>query len=196
MDRESATQFTDGNENGVKDMNAMKKPTRLVVLALATAGVFLAACGGDESPGSRSAVAPTESSPEREPPPTAEIIMPPIPPTKPQSSANQLAAKIELPDFYPTDGPVYPDTAPSKAFVKGDRVNLMFGTPDAPNRVLDFMNGELPRLGWNNAQVERIKNVITMKATKPGRELTILLTELDAGTSSQTTLIAVSVTSG
>jgi hypothetical protein len=72
----------------------------------------------------------------------------------------------------------------------------MFGTQDPANQVLDFMNGELPRLGWNNAQVERIANVITMKATKPGRELTILLTELDVGTSSQTTLIAVSVTAG
>jgi hypothetical protein len=196
MDRESKTQLTAGNENGVKDMNATKTSTRWLVLALAAAGVFWAACGGDEQPASRSAVAQTESSPGRESAAPAEIIMPPLPSTKPQSSSDQLAVKIELPDFYPSDGPVYPDTTPSKAFVKGDRVNLMFGTQDPANQVLDFMNGELPRLGWNNARVERISNVITMTATKPGRELTILLTELEAGTSSQTTLIAVSVTTG
>ena len=153
-------------------------------------------CGGDDSIASRSAAAPTESSPAKGHADPADIKMPPIAPNGPQSSAQQLAAKIELPAFYPSDAPVYPNTPPSKAFIKGEMVNLMFGTKDDANQVLDFMKSELPRLGWKDAVVERISNVSTMSATKSERELTILVTELDAGTPSQTTLIAVSVTAG
>jgi hypothetical protein len=175
-------------------MDAIKMSARLLVLGIAAAGVVAVGCGGDDSTASRAAVAPTENSPAKGYADPADIKMPPIAPTEPRSSADQLAAKIELPAFYPSDAPVYPNTPPSKAFIKGKIVNLMFGTKDAANQVLDFMKSELPRLGWKNAVVEKFSNVSTMSATKPGRELTILVTELDAGTPSQTTLIAISVT--
>ena len=196
MNPGNKAQFTNGNENGVRDMDAIKMSARLLVLGAAAAGVVALGCGGDDSTASRAATAPTESSPAKGYADPADIKMPPIASNEPRSSEDQLATKIELPAFYPSDAPVYPNTPPSKAFIKGKIVNLMFGTKDAANQVLDFMKSELPRLGWKNAVVEKFSNVSTMSATKPGRKLTILVTELDAGTPSQTTLIAISVTAG
>lgn len=120
--------------------------------------------------------------------------MPPLPSQDgPPTITGELAVKIEMPDFYPADAPVYPNTAPSKSFVKGDRINLMFGTSDSVEQVLGFLTDELPRLGWDNAAVQRMTNIVSIEATKPGREMTIVLTRF-MGEPADSTLIAVSVT--
>lgn len=116
--------------------------------------------------------------------------MPPIPSARPSNIGEELAVKVEMPDFYPADGPVFPGTSPSKVFVDGNKINVMFGTSDSPEDVLEFLNGELPRLGWDNAIVQRMSNSVTIEATKSDRSLTIMLSEFDAAP----TLIAVMVT--
>ncbi len=180
-------------------MKSTMTMVRVLLLMSATLALILA-CGGDEEPVSKPAPTPeatkAESSPPAEDQGITETEMPPIPSIHAQTIAEELSVKIEMPDFYPSDGPVYPNTAPSKAFVKGDRINLMFGTKDGVNEVLDFLNADLPRLGWNNAEVERMSNIITIQATKPGRTLAVILTSIDSGQPSQTTLIAVSLTGG
>ena len=157
----------------------------------------LAGCGGDDEAAPGAGSKPSSSGQSAAPSASGggssadseSIKMPPIPSSS--RAGEELNVKIELPDFYPSDGPIYPDTPPSKAFVKGNKINLMFGTEDSTETVLDFMNSELPRLGWNNANVQRIGGMISIEATKPGRELTILLSPIDSGRPSETTLIAV-----
>jgi len=182
---------------GVKDMKSTMTMVRGLLLMSAALGLILA-CGGDEEPVSKPAPTPRATQAESPPPAEAQGLadteMPPIPPIHAQTIAEELSVKIEMPDFYPSDGPVYPNTPPSKAFVKGDRINLMFGTNDGVNEVLDFLNADLPRLGWNNAEVERMSNIITIQATKPGRTLAVILTSIDSGKPSETTLIAISLT--
>jgi hypothetical protein len=158
------------------------------------AGIFsltvLVACGDQQEPapdaGQGSGTAASDDG-------SGAIKMPPLP-SGPKSPGQELAAKIEVPDFYPSDGPIYPDTKPSKSFVTGNKINLMFGTEDSTEKVLDFMNKELPSLGWNNADVQRMGPAISIVATKPGRELTVLLSPVDSGRSTETTLIAVVIT--
>jgi hypothetical protein len=166
--------------------------TRVLLVAIAVAGLLLG-CGSDEAPEPTPA-SPAASSEAPEAPMTPpELIMPAIPSDRPRTVTDELAIKIEMPDFYPADAPVYPNTAPSKAFVKGNLINLMFGTSDSVAQVLDFLTDELPRLGWNNASVQRMSNSVSVEATKVGRELIIMLTEFQDG-SKDSTLIAVSVT--
>lgn len=165
--------------------------TWLLLAAIAASGLLLA-CGEDKPSQPKPAPAATSGSPEPAPP--SDIIMPPLPSEVGQRTiTGELAVKIEMPDFYPADAPVYPNTAPSKSFVKGDRINLMFGTPDSVEQVLDFLTDELPRLGWDNAAVQRMTNIVSIEATKPGREMTIVLTRFE-GDPADSTLIAVSVT--
>ncbi|MCS5638390.1 MAG: hypothetical protein NZ990_17895 [Myxococcota bacterium] len=162
-------------------------------MAIALVGL-LWGCGGDEAPEPEPTPAsPAESSGAPESPVPADVIMPPLPSDRPRTVTDELAIKIEMPDFYPADAPVYPNTPPSKAFVTGNRINLMFGTSDSVAQVLDFLTDELPRLGWNNASVQRMSNSVSVEATKSGRRLAVMLTEFQDG-SKDSTLIAVTVT--
>jgi hypothetical protein len=120
-------------------------------------------------------------------------ILPVIPSGRPSTVEQELAAKVEMPDFYPADAPVFAGTPPSKVFVDGNTINVMFGTSDPLEGVLDFLNGELPRLGWNNANVQRLSNSVTIQATKQSRKLTIMLAEFQ-NVKANPTLITVVVT--
>ncbi len=181
----------------------MKRVTTMfrAMLLVSSAASLLLACG-EEAPtsleSSQSAPEPAAAKTVDEPTPSLGSSeppkMPPIPPPLRSTVAAELAHKIEMPDFYPSDAPVYPDTPPSKVFVNGDRVNLMFGTSDPGAAVVDFMTEEIRRLGWDNADVQRMSNVVSIEARKNSRDLTIVVTEINAGTPDQTTLIAVSVT--
>ncbi len=152
----------------------------------------IVACGGDEAPPPASSATESPAAPVvvRKAP---DAIMPAIPSRRPSTVEQELAAKVEMPDFYPADAPVFAGTPPSKVFVEGDKINVMFGTNDPLEGVLEFLNGELPRLGWDNAIVQRLSNSVTVQATKPGRELTIMLTEFE-NMKANSTLIAVVVT--
>jgi hypothetical protein len=181
-------------------MKRIKMLAGILATMTAASGLLLA-CGEDEKPAAPSGAEPATQAESAAPAePAAEepgafpsVVMPPIART-PKSAGEELAVKIELPDFYPADGPVYPDTPPSRVFVKGDRINLMFGTDDTPEEVLEFMNAELPRLGWNNAEVERVGDIVSIQATKPGRDLAVIMAVVDPGRSTQTTLITVGIT--
>ncbi len=173
----------------------------LATVALGLGLGLVLACGSDESSAPDPTPVPAESpaavksEAQRSPAiPAIPATMPAIPPPLRQTISAELAAKIEVPDFYPEDGPIYPGTFPSKTFVNGNAVNLMFGTSDTPDQVLEFMTKEFPRLGWENAAVKRMSNVISIEATKPGRSLAVILTEVASGSPEQTTLIAISIT--
>ena len=178
-------------------MKLTKISAAILAAAFALSGAVLG-CGDDEEPTAGSAAKQSSgaepggsAAPEV---PEDVVVMPPMPQMQPKSPGEERAIKIELPDFYPSDGPVYPDTQPSKAFVKGNRVNLMFGTDDSTETVLDFLNAEIADLGWSNAEVQRMGDVIAIQATKPGRGLDILVSVVDSGFSTQATLIAIGIT--
>ena len=173
----------------------MISEARWQLLATVALGLGLVlACGSDESSAPDPTPVPAERAAAVEPKAQPSAVMPTIPAPLRETISAELAAKIEIPDFYPEDGPVYPETSPSKTFVNGTVVNLMFGTLDTPEQVLEFMNTEFPRLGWENSAVVRMSHVISIEATKPGRSLTVILTEVASGTPEQTTLIAISIT--
>jgi hypothetical protein len=166
----------------------------LATVALGLGLGLVLACGSDESSAPDPTPVPAERAAAVEPKAQPSVVLPTIPSPLRETISAELAAKIEIPDFYPEDGPVYPGTLPSKSFVNGNVVNLMFGTSDSPDQVLEFMNKEFPRLGWENAAVMRMSNVISIEATKPGRSLAVILTEVASGSPEQTTLIAISIT--
>lgn len=151
----------------------------------------MVACGGDEAPPPASSATESPAAPVVQKVPDA--IMPGIPSGRPSTVEQELAAKVEMPDFYPADAPVFAGTPPSKVFVDGNTINVMFGTSDPLEGVLDFLNGELPRLGWNNANVQRLSNSVTIQATKQSRKLTIMLAEFQ-NVKANPTLITVVVT--
>ena len=166
--------------------------TWLLLMTIGASG-WLAGCGTDE-PSQSPAPEPAESGVEAQVPAGAEIKMPPLPLVHGENTiTSELAVKTELPDFYPADAPVYPNTPPSKSFVKGDRINLVFGTPDSVEQVVGFLEDELPRLGWTNASTQRMSNIVSMEATKSSRDLTIVISRFQ-GEPADSTMIAVSVT--
>jgi hypothetical protein len=182
----------------------MKRVTTMfrALLLAASAATFLLACGEGTptSPDpSQSVSKPAATNAVAERTPNSGSVqppkMPPMPPRQPSTIAAELAQKIEMPDFYPSDAPAYPDTPPSKVFVNGDHVNVMFGTSDSGAAVVDFMAEEIRRLGWDNVDVQRMSAVVSIEAKKNSRDLTIVVTEINSGAPNQTTLIAVSVTS-
>ena len=162
-------------------------------ILLATIGFsgLLLACGGEDAPEAPSAPA-AQSQPAPEVHKSAEPVMPPIPSARPSNVEAELAVKIEMPDFYPADAPVFPGTAPSKVFVEGDKINIMFGSQDSVEDVLGFLNEELPRLGWDNHLVQRMSNIVTLEGRKGDRDLTIVLTHF-SGDQENPTLIAIVV---
>jgi hypothetical protein len=154
---------------------------------------LLPGCGAEEkqtgsTPPPQPVAEAAAPAPER-----AAINMPPLPSDLQTTPGGELTAKIEVPDFYPADAPVYPNTRPSKAFVQGYRVNLMFGTEDSPSQAVAFLMDELRELGWSNASSQELGQSIAIQSTKPGRDLTILISRVDAGLETETTLVAVSV---
>ena len=162
-----------------------------ILLAMTGFSGLLLACSGEDAPQAPSAPA-AQSQPAREVPKLADPVMPSIPSARPSNVEEELAVKIEMPDFYPADAPVFPGTAPSKVFVEGNKINIMFGSQDSVEDALGFLNDELPRLGWNNHLVQRMSNIVTLEGRKGDRDLTIVLSEFP-GDQENPTLIAIAV---
>ncbi len=107
--------------------------------------------------------------------------------------ANQLSAKIDLPDYYPADGPVYPGAKPSKAQQSANgRVSLVFGTDASVDDAARLMADEAESKGWAIASKDEIERGYLTRASKDGRNLMILTNRMEEG-GDAVTLVAVSV---
>ena len=80
-------------------------------------------CGGDEATqGDDAAATQTETERSADKAPLAAGKMPPMASDMATTIQEELKSKQELPDYYPEDGPLYPDTLPSNIRVKGSKV--------------------------------------------------------------------------
>lgn len=176
----------------------------LVVIALALA---LPGCSGDEdldsapTPGETEAPAPVAkeapaaaSQPSRDalPPKRRQAPMPEV--TDRVSVSEQLRATIDLPEFYPEDGPVYPGAKPSQAQQQPNgKVSLMFGTDAQAEEASRVMIEASEAKGWQVVSTDEFDGGILTRAQKDGRNLMILSSRLTEGDGDEITLVAVNV---
>lgn len=188
-------------------MTANRRASRLVIwVALLATGLFgLVACGGDEDR-PRPAPTPLARSDGETAAPESRSTESPAPVTQSRSSgesrgistggstAEQLAQKVDLPDTFPSDAPVYPGTQPSQYVVKPNgRLSLTFGTPDSPDQVMSYMRDELPRRRWEIIGEHDLETGKLLQATKGDRLISVLLSRIDEGQAGEVTMIAMSV---
>ena len=161
----------------------------LAVLGLA----FAAGCGGDdtEAPAAAKPAAEKAEAAKTEPAPTPTDAAPPA--AKPgnlSAVAEQLNEKIELPSYYPEDGPVYPGAEPSQSQqLASGKVSLVFGTDAQPPEASSVMSEAAEAKGWSIDSENQIERGFLTQASKSGRQLVILTSRVEDGV----TLVAVSV---
>ena len=150
--------------------------------------------GGDEATqGDAGAAAPSETArPADKAPPTLGE-MPPIATDIAATIQEELKVKQELPDYYPEDGPLYPDTLPSNIRVKGSKVTMGFGTMDPSNEVADYMESDLQSKGWTVLPVQQLPTGSVIQGSKDGRNVTVLVSHLSEDAGEYATMIMVSV---
>jgi len=176
----------------------------ILLITGAAAAMFFSGCGGGEE---ESAKTPPPSERAAKPAPLAKDPSPrstarsravppseakPAQPVERKSIGDELRAETQLPAYYPDDAPVYPGTKPARASTRNGRASVMFGTPDDPDKVANYMGEYLAEQGWSPAS-EREKNRVLMQGTKSGRQITVLVARTDEGQPSEITMIAVSV---
>lgn len=177
------------------------------VFSLIVALILLAGCGGDgDSPRDRlertAAANPERSSPSPTPGSDAPNAGPSAgaPPSSPpvlpgqESPAQSLRNKIDLPDTYPSDAPVYPGSSNSHYGLSEDgRSNSLFGTDDSVEQVSEYMVDFLQENGWDGGSVQEVPQGVQLTSQKGGREMVVIIREVGAGTPDAVTMIAVSV---
>ena len=167
----------------------------LLLLTIGLTGVALSVgCGWDDD-----APAPTTApKAEKDAAPAAEAAAERAPSEAPQPLAGdvveQLRATIEIPSYYPEDGPVYPGAKPSQAQQSTNgRVSLVFGTEAMPTEASSVMNEAAEAKGWTILTEDRIERGLLTQAEKDGRKMMILTSRMDGGSDEPMTLVAVSV---
>ena len=158
-------------------------------------GMTWVGCGGQEETAQDAEVpaARTEKlRPEYDAPPTLDG-MPPIASETAVTIQEELKVKQELPDYYPEDGPLYPDTLPSSIRAQGSKVTLGFGTNDSTAEVASYMESDLKSKGWTVLPVQEMPTGTLIQGTKDGRNATVLVAGLNGGSDGHSTMIMVSV---
>lgn len=158
-------------------------------------GLFGVGCGGQDETTQAEGVAEVQTQKERpkfKVPPTTDEM----PPKASDLAANireELKVKQELPDYYPEDGPLYPDTLPSSIRVQGSQVTMGFGTKDPADQVAEYMESDLKSKGWTVVPVQEVPNGTLVQGSKDGRSVIVLVASLDGGADEDATMIMVSV---
>lgn len=171
------------------------------LLLLTTIGVMstillLGACGGDqevEAPSraegqkTEKATSATTPDPGKVETETADAEQPDF-----MSVEDELRAQVEIPSFYPEDGPIYPGVEPSRGEQLPDgRVSLMFGTDALADEASDVMVEAAEARGWTIHGEDVVDRGRLVRAEKDGRQLMILTNRVEGGSSNPVTLVAV-----
>lgn len=185
-------------------MNASTRNDVLATVLLALV-IALPGCSGDED---LDATARPAASDDRAATTTdAAAAKPPTPTTKPNraqapikpadnivSVEEQLRVTIELPDYYPADGPVYPDAKPSQAQQQPNgKVSLIFGTAAPVEEASRVMIEVSEAKGWTVIATDEFDGGILTRAQKDGRNLMILSSRVAEGAGDAVTLVAVNL---
>jgi hypothetical protein len=135
-------------------------------LIISLAFGVLAGCGGEEEP----ATPVAKPSPPAPPAPTRAPVVEKDPP---KTFMEQLETSVDLPDFYPKDAPVYPNTKPNSAGWQGGRVSAIFHTKDDADEVVAFVTSSLNENGWSNVQHVEIPDGSAVQGFKSDEDRTI-----------------------
>ena len=151
-----------------------------ILLACAVSLALLAGCGEDEPavPEQAAKPAPTKPAP---PKPAPSKPTPMVSPSPPKSVVEQLAVRVELPDWYPSDAPMYPGAKLSRVGWEGSKVSGVFSTDDGSEEVSAWMNDFLASENWRNVTMVEIPNGVILQARQGGRGLTVMVTPILSG---------------
>jgi len=184
----------------------MNRAVIMLVSTALAASIFGIGCGGGDedlpAASDRSASERTERAAPPAPTPTQTPTPTPAP-TEAQLegaregaavAARQLRETIELPSFYPEDGPIYPGAKPSKVEQAANgKVSVIFGTEAMPEEAAKVMNEAAEAKGWRIDAENVIERGQLASASKDGRSLMILTNRISEGTPDAITLVAVSI---
>ena len=169
----------------------------ILLLTIGLAGLALnVGCGGDsDAPASKSAPSSAKTTGDNERTTAPGETSSPDQPTAPIAGlTEQLRETIEIPAYYPEDGPIYPGAKPSQSQqAPNGRVSLVFGTDEMPDEASSVMNEAAEAKGWTILSEDRMERGLLTQAEKGNRKLMILTSRMDGGSSDAVTLVAVSV---
>jgi len=109
--------------------------------------------------------------------------------------AARLGQTVDLPEFYPEDGPVYPGAKPSHVQqLPNGKVSVVFGTDTPVEEAAKVMSEASEAKGWTIASEDMIERGFLARGTKDGRNLMILTNRVSDGAEDEAvTLVAVSI---
>jgi hypothetical protein len=110
------------------------------------------------------------------------------------SLVRELDAKVDIPDYYPSDAPRYPGRRPSTArIMKDDSVSVQYGLPDSVANVNAWARAFMNEHDWEIQEEFSASNSEGMTAMKGKRRLLISIALL--GTDDEhVTLLGINVT--
>lgn len=170
------------------------KGVAAALLAGSLVGGLLVSCGGSEEP-SQTKGAPQAATQGQD---AAKKTSPPLPakqaaaPPRQFTIAEQLRVKVDVPDEYPEDAPIYPGSQASSVRSQGGTVILGFGTMDAPTEVQSYIETDLGNEGWDVQPVQEMPNGVLVMGDKNGRKISVLIAEVNGNQGDANTLIMVS----
>lgn len=148
---------------------------------------FVTACGGDEPAKPQAGKAAGEAPPPPLPPRSQREKLPA------PSISETLAARVDLPDYYPSDAPVYDGSTTNSVGWDSGRVNAVFNTPDDPGQVSSSLQSTLGSNGWSEIVEAEMVNGVIVQAGKDDRSISVLVSRMEEGTENETTMILVTV---
>jgi hypothetical protein len=171
-----------GNAHRKLGPNAIVR--RLLAPALALA-LLVPACSGEEPP------ARVPLALAKLPPP---VLLPENPKhSDPAPMRKAIRTPVDLPDAYPDDAPIYPGAIASSSGRRNGRVTAFFSTEDLPEQVAEYQRAKLATLGWEEVAVDKMPKGQIIHAAKGDRTISVLISQLDAGTEYQLTVTAIAV---
>jgi hypothetical protein len=111
----------------------------------------------------------------------------------PDALRKELRTKVELPDYYPGDAPIYPGTMTNNAGRRNGRVTAVFSTEDSTEVVSEYILAKLGSLDWTDVSVHEMPNGHVIHAVKEVREISVLVSSMDEGTEYELTMMVVAV---
>jgi hypothetical protein len=162
----------------------LERAARLSFLVL-VACAFVAACGGDEKEVETAAQTPTQT--QKQPALKSREKLPAL------SFAEELKIRVDLPNYYPKDAPVYAGAVTNKVEWQKGRVTALFTTKDAPSAVSETLKSTLTSNGWNNVVEAEMMDGSIVQAAKDERAISALVSVVEKGTPNQATMILVAV---
>ncbi len=116
------------------------------------------------------------------------------PPLEKRSIGHEFTEQVELPAYYPSDGPVYRGERPNQTSIVGKRANAVFSTPDSIDTAVTWLNQQVMEDGWDLAHNTEMPGLgMVIQAMKGDRLLNIVVSRVDAGLPTETTAIVVAV---